>query len=119
MPRIRYIDFSTGNELLDEGIENYLMYGIGPGGFLTSVLTNDLYGAASRADYHNRQKLAEIVTTLIHNMPPGSFGSKDALAGWYEDFNGIRTKWAESAKKKFMIKAIRNSDATYPQNPPF
>ena len=119
MPRIRYIDFSTGNDLLDEGIENYLMYGINPGGFLTSVLINDLYGATSRADFNNRRELAEIVNTLIHNMPPGSFGSKEMITRWAGDHDNIRSKWAQTTKRKFIIKAIRNSDATHSQKPPF
>jgi hypothetical protein len=51
---IRYTDINTGNNLLDEALENYLMHGFMPGGFLTSVLANDLYLAVGRADHWNK-----------------------------------------------------------------
>lgn len=103
----KYLDFSTGNNYLDEGIENYLMYGLEPGGFLTAVLARDLFLAASRADHHNSPRLAEIAKTVWHNMPPGTIGSYEVVKAWCADQYGCRTEYAEQKEKEYVWKILK------------
>jgi hypothetical protein len=106
----RYITFSTGNSLLDEGLENYLMYGFEPGGFLTAVLSNNLFLAAGRADHHNRERLAEIAEIVYHNMPGISFGSKEAIHNWVKDKDGRRSEYARRLDKDFVWRSLKGKD---------
>lgn len=65
-----------------DALMNYFLRAWEPGSFLMSVLTNDLMGAAGRADSENRKHLAEIATWVCHNAPYGSWGTGDAVQGW-------------------------------------
>ena len=47
-----------------EALDNYFFRGWQPGGFLISILTNDLYGAVRSADYANKHVIYEIVQWL-------------------------------------------------------
>ena len=53
--KVHYIPEHTAQSML-----NYVEHGFQPGSFLTSVLENDLQGAAFRADMENKQYLANI-----------------------------------------------------------
>jgi hypothetical protein len=53
-----------------------------PGHFLTSVLSNDLYGACSRADDHNRTCLYDYVVWLSHYAPSSCWGSTEKVSEW-------------------------------------
>lgn len=106
----KYINFSTGNPLLDDGLENYLMYGIEPGGFLTSVLSNDLYTAVGRADSENRQILPEIVQAIVWNMPALSHGSPGKVVDWIKDVDGRRSEYARLKEKEFTWKSLKGND---------
>lgn len=54
--------------LLD-ALQRFMEYGIQPGGFLQSLLENDLRGAVCRADIHNRKILHKLVIFVINEMP--------------------------------------------------
>ena len=66
---MKYLEFTTGNNYLDEALENYLMHGLKPGGFLTSVLANDLSLSISRADAWNKDNLPAIVNAVVYSVP--------------------------------------------------
>lgn len=104
---IRYTDINTGNNYLDEALENYLMYGFQPGGFLTSVLANDLYLAVGRADHRNRDRLPEIVKAISFRMPNMSYGSYAAVKDWCRDRDGRRSTYAKQKEKEFTWKALK------------
>mgnify|MGYP007057115489 CR=1 FL=1 len=52
------------------------------GGFLQSVLENDLMGAVAKSDNHNRLALADIVQYIYNEMPMGCWGSPQAVEDW-------------------------------------
>jgi hypothetical protein len=115
---IRYTDIDTGNNYLDEGLENYLMYGFEPGGFLTSVLANDLYLAVGRADHWNKDRLPHIVNEVLHKMPSISWGSYAAVKDWCKDKDGRRTYYREQKEKEYTWRVlkgeVREKDISYP-----
>lgn len=116
----KYLDYTTGNDLLDEGLELYLMHGYEPGGFLQAVLANDLFLAASRADHVNRQNLATIAKAVYHNMPAGSFGSYDLVREWLKDTNGRRSGYAYQKEREFILKSLKGEvNEKKFQDPPF
>jgi hypothetical protein len=104
---MNYLDFSTGNNYLDEAVENYLMYGLEPGGFLTAVLSNNLFLASSRADHWNRQNLADITKMLYHNLPAGSFGDSQTVKDWLSDKDKRRSNYAYAKEKEYTLKALK------------
>lgn len=115
----KYLDFTTGNSLLDESLENYLMYGFEPGGFLTSVLANDLWLSIGRADHWNKQKLPEIVNEIVFKMPSISIGSYDAVKDWCRDKDGRRTEYAACKEKEYLVKVLKGNVYEKVQAPPF
>lgn len=44
-------------EQIKESLRLYIEHRIQPGGFLTSVLSNDLFDAVARADYENAKNV--------------------------------------------------------------
>jgi len=117
---IKYTDINTGNNLLDQGLEDYLMYGYQPGGFLTSVLANDLYAAVGRADHWNKQRLTEIVDEIIYKVPAVALGSYEAVEAWCRDRDGRRSQYAEQKEKEFTWKSLKGEvhEKEY-EDPPF
>lgn len=110
--RYRYHEFNTGNDLLDQSLENYIMHGFEPGGFLTSVLANDLFMAVGRADYWNKTNLHHIVHNVIHNMPSLSFGSYEAVTDWCRDADSRRSYYVEQLEKQRMLDIISGNYTT-------
>ncbi len=62
----------------------WIEYGIYPGGFLTSVLKNDLVGAVSRADHINMHRIPDYVRYLFNDAPSGCWGGPDKVRAWHE-----------------------------------
>jgi hypothetical protein len=112
MEMIRYTDIRTGNDLLDQSLEYYLMYGYEPGGFLTAVLANDLRLAVGRADHWNKERLPEIVNEIIFKMPAISIGSYAAVKEWCKDKNGRRSEYAHYMEKQFTLRALKGEVTT-------
>lgn len=83
-------------------LEDYLFRGLPPGRFLTSVLTNDLSGAAWSADHVNRDALVDIVKFLGHSIPGAAWGSETAVKHWLKDVNSVRTSYTEHIEKSRM-----------------
>ena len=117
---IRYTDINTGNNLLDESLENYLMHGFMPGGFLTSVLANDLYLAVGRADHWNKDRLPEIVNEVLFRMPGISYGSYTAVNDWCKDRDGRRSAYALQKEKEYTWRSLKGEVREKQlQDPPF
>ena len=98
-----YHDFKTGNNYLDESLENYLMHGLEPGGFLTSVLANDLFRAVGRADSWNKDRLPRIVMEINRCMPWNSYGNYEYVQDWLADKDGRRSYYVKHMEQQRML----------------
>jgi len=90
-----------------ESLENYLIHGYPPGGFVTSVLTNDLYGAVSKADYENKTNITAITDWVINHAPPRTWGSIDVVNAWINDEDNRRTQYADAVMKAHTWDALK------------
>jgi hypothetical protein len=107
MSLINFKEYTYGDrsipEHMREGVENYLLHGIEPGGFMRSVICNDLMGAANKADHVNRQELGHIARWIVLEFPPGSFGSVNRYQDWINDVNGHRSAFAKQIEQDAII----------------
>ena len=71
-----------------KALERYIMDGVPTGGFLSSVLTNDLTGAFGKADLQNCIYLENIVSFIYNDVPMGCHGSEEKVLNW----KGINNK---------------------------
>ena len=69
-------------EHLRAGLLGYLFRHEPVGGFLTSVLTNDLHEAVGRADPASFAALPKIIQFLYACAPSLSWGSEQAVKDW-------------------------------------
>ena len=92
-----------------EALDNYFLRGWEPGGFLTSILTNDLYGAVRSADYANKHVIYEIVqwVTLEPTVPENSWGHKEHVSNWLRDVDGCRTKFVDMMEKEYIWQTLK------------
>lgn len=60
----------------------YVERGYMPGGFLESVLANDLFGAIGQADRANKAALADIVMFIYNEVPANAWGSRPKVQGY-------------------------------------
>lgn len=100
---VNYHNFNTGNNYVDEALENYLMRGLQPGGFVTAVLANNLRLATGRADHWNRENLFKIVDEVTYKVPDIAWGNSTRVKEWLEDKDGSRKRYARYMEKKTMI----------------
>ena len=71
------------------GVQRYMEHGLPPGGFLSAVLSNNLTGAAVRADAENARCLCEWGRFTTHALPALAHGSPDVVDRWLA-FGGLR-----------------------------
>lgn len=83
-----YLDFGRGlyadripAATLD-GIRNYVLLRVPPGGFLSAVLANDLFGAVGRADVGNHAALEAICEFIYNYCPWLCWGSPERIKRW-------------------------------------
>lgn len=60
-------------------LDRYVNHRLQPGGFLTAVLSNDLFSAVGRADSQNKPVLAEICQYIYDEVPSNAWGSYDVV----------------------------------------
>jgi len=77
-----YIDYEQLPPHMKQGMRDYLEEGIPVGGFLHSVLTNDLRGTVKRADTNNRFQLLPWIDFCLGELPGDSWGSSEKVAYW-------------------------------------
>lgn len=65
-----------------ESLDRYINHGIMPGGFLSSVLENDLMSAVNLASGDCREGFFEIVKYVYNELPLISHGSPDKVRKW-------------------------------------
>jgi len=92
-----------------EALDNYFLKGYWPGGFLMSILTNDLYGAVGSADLANRHAIWEIVKWLTTDpiVPEHSWGTQHWVNWWLTDTEKIRTKFVEKIEKEYIWETLK------------
>lgn len=66
------------------GIENWVLYGIKPGGFLTAILENDLRAACEYADEENLKNIPAFISYLYNAAPASCWGSIANVKAWRE-----------------------------------
>ena len=69
-------------EHMREELASYIEMGRRPGGFLRSIVSNNLRGAAVYADDVNRHLLFDYVMWITSFAPPGSWGSDERYEAW-------------------------------------
>jgi hypothetical protein len=107
---MKYHDFTVGHPGVDDAIDNYLMFGIPPGGFTMALLANDLYSAINSADHQNRENLREVVQSIRMWMPGPAYGSYKIISEWMRDKDGRRTLHATRQEKLYILKVIKGND---------
>ena len=65
-----------------EGILNYFLHRIEPGGFLYAVLCNDLKAACLAADETNRHHIYDYICLLHAEAPADRYGSVSRVEAW-------------------------------------
>ena len=93
-----------------EALDNYFLKGYPPGGFLMSILTNNLYGAVSSADIANRHAIYEITRWLTTDpiVPEHSWGTQHWVHWWLTDTEKVRTKFVEKIEKEYIWKTLKD-----------
>lgn len=96
---------------LRKGVADYIAYGYHPGGFLSAVIANDLYLAATRADFENRQNLADIARWVYlafdsSHVARLAYGSLDAIDRWCCADNEVRLKLLADLEKNYTWYAL-------------
>ena len=72
----------------------WVAFGIRPGGFLTAVLCDDLFGAYRRSDYVNRACMLDWIRFLHNYAPAGCYGSPGAVDEWVGLVNDERYRYS-------------------------
>ncbi len=63
-------------------LKRYVERGRHPGNFGEALISNDLVGAAWRADKYNHPHLADLADFLLRFAPGDSFGSPEKFRSW-------------------------------------
>lgn len=63
-------------------LNRYVERGLEPGGFLMSVLCNDLFGAVSRADETNLASLKDICMYVHWEIPADCWGNENKVRAY-------------------------------------
>lgn len=75
---------------------NYILYGLNPGSFFTSVFANDFMTAMLRSHEANTvTALKHLVTWVLNSAPPETFGSYDKVTAWCDMDDSERRKIVE------------------------
>ena len=94
-------------EHTQEALENYLMNGWEPGGFLSAMLAMDMERALYNADVANKKCLWEIGRWICEYAPRGSYGNYDLIKAWCRDENGARTDFTNYIEKEYIAKVLK------------
>jgi hypothetical protein len=104
---IRYTNINTGIDILDQSLENYLMHGLEPGGFLTAILSNDLFRAVDCADTWNRDRITRIAEEIQAVMPWNSYGDRQRVDEWLANKDGRQSEYAKRLREQKIIEKLQ------------
>lgn len=83
-----------------EAIENYVLRGWAPGGYVESMLAHDYERAFFVADIGNRQTIWVLWRWITESAPPLCHGSYRAIDMWRDDLGGCRTDYVKGLEQK-------------------
>ena len=69
-------------EYMQDGMRQYVLNHIQPGGFLTSVLENNLIGAVKNADHINEHRIVDYVDLVYNYVSSAAWGSPEKVQKW-------------------------------------
>ena len=69
---------------LHNGLVSYVLDGYCVGGFLRSVISNDLQKAVAHADHANKHNLSAVVAWMYNEAPSACWGSPQKYDDWLE-----------------------------------
>lgn len=81
-----FTPYPTITEEAQQAILDYVNKGEDPGGFLNSVLCNDLVNAVGRADDQEFAMIRDLVNFVYKNMPYETWGNHKAVAAYQRRF---------------------------------
>jgi hypothetical protein len=84
---------------MHRGITDWIVQGIPGGGFLMSIIRNDLKGAVSRADNINLPKIANFVQFFTGHAPSICWGSEENADSWRGLSPAVEVEAEESGDK--------------------
>lgn len=90
------IDYSGLPAHMQDGTRLYIEEGIPPGGFLSAIISNDLFLALGKADHINRERIFDWCAFFYNQAPHGSYGSPEAMQAWINR-GGLRSNREEVA----------------------
>lgn len=73
-----------------EDLYNYAVYGVPQGGFMETVLSNDLVHSFSKADFWNQQAMFHIAKFIYNELPTSCWGDKEKVAAWIASIRSMR-----------------------------
>ena len=86
-----------------ESLEDFVIDGEMPGGFLTAALKNDLSRTFNRADNHNLKGIPGLVAFLYNYTPSRCWGSCEDVEAWHAKggLRRIEPDSIEPVRKRF------------------
>jgi hypothetical protein len=75
-------DQSKCPEAVRASLARYVEHGYRPGGFLTAVLSGNLFLAFKLADNESVEAMPHIVAYIYQNLRSDCYGSKEKVAAW-------------------------------------
>lgn len=69
-------------EHIQYSIKLFVDHGCRPGGFLTAVLSNDLFGAINNADDDSVENLPHVVAFIHQTVRSDCYGTKEKVLAW-------------------------------------
>jgi len=73
------IPLNTINQL-----ENYVIKGHRPSGFLSAILKNDLFSSFALADKYNTPAISTLITFISSKCPSGCYGGPTTVNSWID-----------------------------------
>ncbi len=76
------VSWDDCDDYYQETLQLWYEKGLQPGGFVTAVLANDLFGAIGRADLHGAKNLIRLVSFIYNELPSSCYGTEDKVSQW-------------------------------------
>ena len=90
-----------------EAIENYLLRGWAPGGYLEAMFAHDYERAFACADTANRQTIWVLWSWIREYAPRHCHGSYEAIDLWRDDVGGCRSDYVRTVEQAAMWRKLR------------
>ena len=88
-------------------LDNYLVRGWEPGGFVMAMLAMDMERALYTADIVNRHVMWGIGCWIIEYAPEGSWGSYETVQDWIADRDGRRSRYAKVLEQERIMQTLK------------